>query len=186
MTGHPLRLATISAMTDSCRSTRQAWWARSATSRSSPKVFIVHLGSNARVEGDLVDQHFNSSEKRLARVLLLMANFGKGDLPSLRTLLGGGAERGILPPLRGGSCICGVGMEPASHQYIEIGLFLVSPAGNGAADRSPHHLPQHATRHIRDSKRNTDQAAHQSAMFGETVASASHIYDNVVAWARAC
>jgi hypothetical protein len=95
----------------------------------------LHLGLNAGVEGDLVDQHFNSSEKRLARVLLLMANFGKGDLPSLRTLLGGGAERGILPPLRGGSCICGVGMEPASHQYIEIGLFLVSPAGNGAADR---------------------------------------------------
>jgi hypothetical protein len=176
LTGHPLRLATISAMTDSCRSTRQAWWARSATSRSSPKVFIVHLGSNAGVEGDLVDQHFNSSEKRLARVLLLMANFGKGDLPSLRTLSGGEAEGGI----------CGVGMEPASHQYIEIGLFLVTPAGNGAADRSRHHLPQHATHHIRGSKRNIDQAAHQSAMFVETAALASHIYDNVEAWVQTC
>src|SRR4026208_733829 len=35
------------------------------------------LTRNARVEEDLVDQLFNSSEKRLARVLLLMANFGK-------------------------------------------------------------------------------------------------------------
>jgi CRP-like cAMP-binding protein len=35
------------------------------------------LARNARVEEDLVDQLFNSSEKRLARVLLLMANFGK-------------------------------------------------------------------------------------------------------------
>jgi CRP/FNR family transcriptional regulator, cyclic AMP receptor protein len=41
-------------------------------------MFMAHLlARNARVEEDLVDQLFNSSEKRLARVLLLMANFGK-------------------------------------------------------------------------------------------------------------
>jgi CRP/FNR family transcriptional regulator, cyclic AMP receptor protein len=39
------------------------------------------LARNARVEEDLVDQLFNSSEKRLARVLLLMANFGKEAKP---------------------------------------------------------------------------------------------------------
>jgi CRP/FNR family transcriptional regulator, cyclic AMP receptor protein len=39
------------------------------------------LARNARVEEDLVDQLFNSSEKRLARVLLLMANFGKEGKP---------------------------------------------------------------------------------------------------------
>jgi CRP/FNR family transcriptional regulator, cyclic AMP receptor protein len=39
------------------------------------------LTRNARVEEDLVDQLFNSSEKRLARVLLLMANFGKEGKP---------------------------------------------------------------------------------------------------------
>jgi CRP/FNR family transcriptional regulator, cyclic AMP receptor protein len=39
------------------------------------------LARNARVEADLVDQLFNSSEKRLARVLLLMANFGKEGRP---------------------------------------------------------------------------------------------------------
>jgi CRP/FNR family transcriptional regulator, cyclic AMP receptor protein len=41
-------------------------------------LFIGHLLSrNSRVEADLVDQLFNSSEKRLARMLLLLANFGK-------------------------------------------------------------------------------------------------------------
>jgi CRP/FNR family cyclic AMP-dependent transcriptional regulator len=39
------------------------------------------LSRNSRVEEDLVDQLFNSSEKRLARVLLLMANFGKEGKP---------------------------------------------------------------------------------------------------------
>jgi CRP-like cAMP-binding protein len=39
------------------------------------------LARNARVEEDLVDHLFNSSEKRLARVLLLMANFGKEGKP---------------------------------------------------------------------------------------------------------
>jgi CRP/FNR family cyclic AMP-dependent transcriptional regulator len=42
------------------------------------ELFLSHLLSrNIRIEEDLVDQLFNSSEKRLARVLLLMANFGK-------------------------------------------------------------------------------------------------------------
>jgi CRP-like cAMP-binding protein len=45
-------------------------------------MFISHLlERNARVEADLVDQLFNSSEKRLARLLLLMANFGKEGKP---------------------------------------------------------------------------------------------------------
>ena len=45
-------------------------------------MFISHiLARNARVEEDLVDQLFNSTEKRLARVLLLLANFGKEGRP---------------------------------------------------------------------------------------------------------
>jgi CRP-like cAMP-binding protein len=45
-------------------------------------MFIAHLLSRAiRVEADLVDQLFNSSEKRLARLLLLLANFGKDEKP---------------------------------------------------------------------------------------------------------
>src|SRR5690242_13741080 len=41
------------------------------------EMFIAHLARTIRVEEDLVDQLFNSSEKRLARTLLLLANFGK-------------------------------------------------------------------------------------------------------------
>jgi CRP/FNR family cyclic AMP-dependent transcriptional regulator len=45
-------------------------------------MFMAHLLAQAiRVEADLVDQLFNSSEKRLARLLLLMANFGKDSKP---------------------------------------------------------------------------------------------------------
>jgi CRP/FNR family transcriptional regulator, cyclic AMP receptor protein len=46
------------------------------------EMFMAHLlARNIRVEADLVDQLFNSSEKRLARVLLLLANFGKDGKP---------------------------------------------------------------------------------------------------------
>jgi CRP/FNR family cyclic AMP-dependent transcriptional regulator len=46
------------------------------------EMFIAHLlGRTIRVEADLVDQLFNSSEKRLARMLLLLANFGKEGSP---------------------------------------------------------------------------------------------------------
>ena len=45
--------------------------------------FIAHmLARNIRIEEDLVDQLFNSSEKRLARALLLLARYGKPDEPS--------------------------------------------------------------------------------------------------------
>jgi CRP/FNR family cyclic AMP-dependent transcriptional regulator len=46
------------------------------------EMFIAHLlGRTIRIEADLVDQLFNSSEKRLARLLLLLANFGKEGKP---------------------------------------------------------------------------------------------------------
>src|SRR5215203_5124202 len=46
------------------------------------EMFIAHLlARTIRVEEDLIDQLFNSSEKRLARVLLLLANFGKDGKP---------------------------------------------------------------------------------------------------------
>jgi CRP/FNR family transcriptional regulator, cyclic AMP receptor protein len=80
LSGQPLRLATVSAMTD-CIITRLEKAAIVRVLHDEPKfseVFMAYiLARNARVEEDLVDQLFNSSEKRLARVLLLMANFGK-------------------------------------------------------------------------------------------------------------
>ena len=46
------------------------------------EMFVTHLlARTLRVEADLVDQLFNSSEKRLARALLLLANFGKDGRP---------------------------------------------------------------------------------------------------------
>jgi CRP/FNR family cyclic AMP-dependent transcriptional regulator len=84
LTGQPLRLATVSAMTD-CVVMRIGKAAMVRTLRDEPKlseVFMAYiLARNARVEEDLVDQLFNSSEKRLARILLLMANFGKEGKP---------------------------------------------------------------------------------------------------------
>jgi CRP/FNR family transcriptional regulator, cyclic AMP receptor protein len=45
-------------------------------------IFVSHLlARNARIQEDLVDQLFNSSEKRLARILLLLAQFGKEQAP---------------------------------------------------------------------------------------------------------
>ena len=49
---------------------------------SFANLFMAHLLSrNIKIEEDLVDQLFNSSEKRLARVLLILANFGKEGAP---------------------------------------------------------------------------------------------------------
>ncbi len=80
LTGQPLRLATVAAMTD-CVIMRIEKAAVVRVLKDEPKfteMFLSYvLARNARVEEDLVDQLFNSSEKRLARVLLLMANFGK-------------------------------------------------------------------------------------------------------------
>jgi CRP/FNR family transcriptional regulator, cyclic AMP receptor protein len=80
LTGQTLRLATVAAMTD-CVVTRIPKATMVATLRGEPKLsefFLAYvLARNARVEEDLVDQLFNSSEKRLARILLLMANVGK-------------------------------------------------------------------------------------------------------------
>jgi CRP/FNR family cyclic AMP-dependent transcriptional regulator len=84
LTGQSLRLATAAAMTD-CVIMRLDKAAVVRVLREEPKfseMFLSYiLARNARVEADLVDQLFNSSEKRLARLLLLMANFGKEGRP---------------------------------------------------------------------------------------------------------
>lgn len=84
LTGQPLRLASVAAITESVIM-RLDKAAMARVLRTEPKfseTFISFLlARNARVEEDLVDQLFNSSEKRLARLLLLMANFGKEGKP---------------------------------------------------------------------------------------------------------
>lgn len=82
--GQPKRLATASAMTE-CETMRVEKTEIQRVIHDEPafsEMFVSHiLTRNARVEEDLVDQLFNSTEKRLARLLLLLANFGKEGRP---------------------------------------------------------------------------------------------------------
>jgi CRP/FNR family cyclic AMP-dependent transcriptional regulator len=82
--GQPLRLASAKAMSESevMRVGKAEMLATLDAEPSFGQLFITHLLTrNSRVEEDLVDQLFNSSEKRLARTLLLLANFGKEGGP---------------------------------------------------------------------------------------------------------
>ena len=80
MNGHALRIATTTAMED-CLITVITKPAMIAALHDEPKfseLFMAYLLTrNSRIEEDLIDQLFNSSERRLARLLLLLANFGK-------------------------------------------------------------------------------------------------------------
>jgi CRP/FNR family transcriptional regulator, cyclic AMP receptor protein len=84
LNGHPLRIATTTAM-EECVITSITKEAMIAVLHTEPKfseLFMAYLLTrNSRVEEDLIDQLFNSSEKRLARLLLLLAHFGKEVRP---------------------------------------------------------------------------------------------------------
>jgi CRP/FNR family transcriptional regulator, cyclic AMP receptor protein len=84
LAGQPRRMATVTAMTD-CTIMRLDKTRIIRVLHDEPgfsEVFISHLlARTIRVQEDLVDQLFNSSEKRLARLLLLLANFGKEGRP---------------------------------------------------------------------------------------------------------
>ena len=82
LAGQAQRIATVAAMTESIivRLEKTAIVRVLHEEPAFSEMFIAHLlGRTIRVEADLVDQLFNSSEKRLARLLLLLANFGKDD-----------------------------------------------------------------------------------------------------------
>jgi len=84
LAGQPRRMATATAMTE-CEIMRLEKGAIIRVLHDEPafsEMFVAHLlARTIRVEEDLVDQLFNSSEKRLARALLLLANFGKEGRP---------------------------------------------------------------------------------------------------------
>src|ERR1700693_73287 len=84
LNGHPLRIATTRVI-DECVITRLEKAAMIAAIHKEPEfseLFMSYiLTRNGRIEEDLIDQLFNSSEKRLARLLLLLANFGKEGKP---------------------------------------------------------------------------------------------------------
>jgi len=84
LAGQAQRIATVATMTDSVivRLEKAAIVRVIGQEPAFAGMFIGHLLARAiRVEADLVDQLFNSSEKRLARMLLLLANFGKDEKP---------------------------------------------------------------------------------------------------------
>ncbi len=80
LSGQQLRISTAIAM-NACsvaRIAKETMLNLLESDRSFSTLFVEHLLTrNARVEADIVDHLFNSSEKRLARTLLLLANFGK-------------------------------------------------------------------------------------------------------------
>jgi CRP/FNR family cyclic AMP-dependent transcriptional regulator len=85
LNGHTSRVATTTAIED-CVITVITKVAMIAALHNEPKfseLFMAYLLTrNSRIEEDLIDQLFNSSEKRLARLLLLLANFGKEGSPT--------------------------------------------------------------------------------------------------------
>jgi CRP/FNR family cyclic AMP-dependent transcriptional regulator len=84
LTGQPLRLCSATALTDCSvmRIDKQAMMEVIHREHAFSDMFVAYLLTrNIRYEEDLVDQLFNSSEKRLARILLLLAHFGKEGKP---------------------------------------------------------------------------------------------------------
>lgn len=84
LAGQQLRMASATAMTDCdlLRIEKKAMMEVLHREHALSDMFVAYLlGRNIRYEEDLVDQLFNSSEKRLARILLLLAQFGKEGTP---------------------------------------------------------------------------------------------------------
>jgi CRP/FNR family transcriptional regulator, cyclic AMP receptor protein len=84
LAGQALRMGSATAMTDCTvmRIERRAMMAALHREHTFSDLFVAYLlARNIRYEEDLVDQLFNSSEKRLARILLLLAHFGKEGVP---------------------------------------------------------------------------------------------------------
>jgi CRP-like cAMP-binding protein len=84
LAGQALRMGSATAMTDCelLRIDKKAMMLVLHREHAFSDLFVAYLlGRNIRYEEDLVDQLFNSSEKRLARILLLLAHFGKEGVP---------------------------------------------------------------------------------------------------------
>jgi CRP/FNR family transcriptional regulator, cyclic AMP receptor protein len=84
LAGQVLRMGSAAAMTDCelLRVDKKAMMTALHREHTFSDLFVAYLlARNIRYEEDLVDQLFNSSEKRLARVLLLLAHFGKDGIP---------------------------------------------------------------------------------------------------------
>ncbi len=86
LAGQRFRMGSVTAITDCdvMRIEKKAMMEALHREHALSDMFVAHLlTSNIRYQEDLVDQLFNSSEKRLARVLLLLAHFGKEGAPEV-------------------------------------------------------------------------------------------------------
>ena len=86
LTGQPFRMCSASTMTDCMimRIDKKSMMDVIHRERAFSDMFVAYLLTrNIRYEEDLVDQLFNSSEKRLARILLMLAHFGKDEKPEV-------------------------------------------------------------------------------------------------------
>jgi CRP/FNR family transcriptional regulator, cyclic AMP receptor protein len=86
LTGQPIRLCSATAMTDCSvmKIDKKSMIEVLHREHAFSDMFVAYLlKKNIRYEEDLVDQLFNSSEKRLARILLLLAHFGKEGKPEV-------------------------------------------------------------------------------------------------------
>ena len=91
LAGQPVRMATATAVTHVtvlAIDNSEMFRVLHSESAFSDRFITYMLGRNVRIEEDLIDQLFNSSEKRLARTLLLLARYGKEDRP-----------QGVLPKI---------------------------------------------------------------------------------------
>jgi CRP/FNR family transcriptional regulator, cyclic AMP receptor protein len=84
LTGHKLRMSTVKVLTDCqlIKMTKASTMRALHQDHAFSELFTVFLMErNVRIQADLVDQLLNSTEKRLARLLLILANYGKEDRP---------------------------------------------------------------------------------------------------------
>jgi CRP/FNR family transcriptional regulator, cyclic AMP receptor protein len=84
LAGQPMRMATataVSPVTVLAIDNKEMFRVLHSESAFSDRFITYMLQRNVRIEEDLIDQLFNSSEKRLARALLLLARYGKQDKP---------------------------------------------------------------------------------------------------------
>jgi CRP-like cAMP-binding protein len=139
--GHPIRLTTARAMSDCAllRISRAEMVRVLHQQHAMSDVFVGFLlARNARIQEDLVDQLFNSSEKRLARVLLLLAHFGKD-----------GKTEEVIPQDQPGGARGDGRHEPLPRKFLheplsETGIHSIRQRRHGdsqlAAERHPARL----------------------------------------------
>jgi CRP/FNR family transcriptional regulator, cyclic AMP receptor protein len=110
LTGQPLRLCSATALTDCSvmQIDKKSMMEVLHREHAFSDMFVAYLLTrNIRYEEDLVDQLFNSSEKRLARVLLLLAHFGKEGVPET-----------VIPKMSQETLAEMVGHDPVTGQFF--------------------------------------------------------------------